>query len=115
MARKAKRKPAARRRQQARGGPGAALPAAPAGVPTAGVATARVGGDQATVRAVEMSLAPRAAARGRGRLVLEGGDPAIPLDRVPYFTADLRKLGLVALLMVVLLVAGAQVIPLVVR
>jgi hypothetical protein len=76
----------------------------------------RIGGDQALVRAVESSLAPAAGTRRGGRIVLEGGDPAIPLDRVPYFTADLKQLGIVGGIMVVLLVLGAEfVIPLVIR
>lgn len=69
-----------------------------------------------------MSLAPgvparRPAGRGRGgRVVLETTDPAIPLDRVPYFLSDLARLGIVAGLMVVLLVVAALlVIPLVTR
>jgi hypothetical protein len=65
-----------------------------------------------------MSLAPRSATRRstKGqRLILEDTDPAIPLDRVPYFTSDLKRLGLVAASMVVLMVVGAQLIPLVVR
>jgi hypothetical protein len=65
-----------------------------------------------------MSLAPRSASRrsSKGqRLILEDTDPAIPLDRVPYFTADLKRLAVVAAGMVVLMVAGAQVIPLVVK
>ena len=79
---------------------------------------ARVGGDQAAVRAVEMSLAPRQASRrsAKGqRLVLEDTDPAIPLDRVPYFTSDLKRLGLVAGSMVVLMIVGAQLIPHVIK
>jgi hypothetical protein len=49
-------------------------------------------------------------------MVLENADPAIPLDRVPYFLTDLARLGVVAAAMVVLLVAGAVfVIPQVVR
>ena len=78
----------------------------------------RTGGDQTAVRAVEMSLAPRQATRRstKGqRLILEDADPAIPLDRVPYFISDLKKLGVVAGGMVVLMVAGAQLIPLVVK
>jgi hypothetical protein len=64
------------------------------------------------VRSVEMSLAPQASARRGGRVVLENTDPAIPLDRVPYFVTDLVRLGIVAGLMVVLLFAGAVfVIP----
>jgi hypothetical protein len=67
------------------------------------------------VRSVEMSLAPRSALKRGSRLVLDNADPAIPLDRVPYFLSDLRHLGVVAVLMVVLLVGGAQLIPLVVK
>jgi hypothetical protein len=81
-----------------------------------------VGGDQ-LVREVEMSLAPAAVAAqgarrgGRpGRVVLSDADPAIPLDRVPYFLSDLARLGMVAAAMVVLLILGAIfVIPLIVH
>jgi hypothetical protein len=62
-----------------------------------------------------MSLAPRSPVKRGGRLVLDSTDPAIPLDRVPHFVSDLRHLGIVAALMVVLLVGGAQLIPLVVK
>ena len=81
------------------------------------VSQARVGGDQALVRAVEMSLGARnQITKGRGgRFIVESADPSIPLDRVPYFLSDLRHLGIVAALMVVLLVGGAQLIPLVVK
>lgn len=48
--------------------------------------------------------------------MLETGDPAIPLDRVPYFMTDLARLGIVAGFMVALLVVAALfVIPLVIR
>jgi len=95
-------------------------PQAPA-APAQGQAAA-VGGDQAFIRSVEMTLAPGAPtrrpgprARG-GRIVLETADPAIPLDRVPYFLTDLARLGIVAGVMVVLLILAALfVIPLVVR
>jgi hypothetical protein len=92
-------------------------PAAPAG--TGAVRTAprsgqsgRIGGDQALVRSVEMSLAPGQGQHSRrgGRIVIEGGDPAIPLDRVPYFLSDLAQLGIVAAVMVVLLIIGAVVV-----
>jgi len=62
-----------------------------------------------------MSLAQRSPVKRGGRFVLDNADPAIPLDRVPYFLSDLRHLGVVAVLMVVLLVGGAQLIPLVVK
>jgi hypothetical protein len=47
----------------------------------------------------------------RGRMIVQSTDPAIPLDRVPYFTSDLIRLGVVASAMVVLLVAGAIAVP----
>jgi hypothetical protein len=77
------------------------------------VSQARVGGDQATVRAVEMSLGARnQVVRGpRGRMVVQSGDPAIPLDRVPYFTRDLVRLLVVGAAMVVLLAVGSFVVP----
>ncbi|OLC25161.1 MAG: hypothetical protein AUJ02_03050 [Chloroflexi bacterium 13_1_40CM_3_65_12] len=86
-----------------------------AGAPTAtrSVSQARVGGDQATVRAVELSLGARnQVVRGpRGRMVIQSGDPAIPLDRVPYFTRDLVRLLVVGVAMVVLLTVGSFVVP----
>jgi hypothetical protein len=62
-----------------------------------------------------MSLSPRTPIKRGGRFVLDSADPAIPLDRVPYFVSDLRHLGVIAGLMVVLLLGGAQLIPLVVK
>jgi hypothetical protein len=78
---------------------------------------ARVGGDQALVRAVEMSLGTRnQTVRGRGgQRVIESADPAIPLDRVPYFTKDLVRLAVVGAAMVVLLAAGSIAVPLIVK
>ena len=110
MARKAKKRQA--RRPPVR-------PAAQAGAANSSGARTqgqgRVGGDQALVRSIEMSLAPKAVSRRGGRIVLENTDPAIPIDRVPYFVSDLKKLGITAVLMVGLLVGGAQLIPLVVK
>ena len=121
MARKTNRRAASRtRRAGGRSGTATApkpqAPASPSQAPA-------VGGGQAFIRSVEMSLAPGAAAarrpggRGRGgRVVLETADPAIPLDRVPYFLGDLARLGIVAGFMVALLVLAAFfVIPLVIR
>ncbi|TMG26710.1 MAG: hypothetical protein E6H97_07920 [Chloroflexi bacterium] len=81
------------------------------------VSQARVGGDQATVRAVEMSLgSSNRILKGRGgRMVVESVDPSIPLDRVPYFTNDLVRLAVVAAAMVVLLGAGALTVPLLIK
>jgi len=81
------------------------------------VPQARVGGDQALVRAVEMSLGARnqtVKARG-GQRVIESSDPAIPLDRVPYFTKDLVRLVVVGVAMLVLLGAGSIAVPLIVK
>jgi hypothetical protein len=47
----------------------------------------------------------------RGRMIVQSADPAIPLDRVPYFTSDLVRLAVVAASMVVLLGVGALTIP----
>jgi hypothetical protein len=82
-------------------------------MPTRSVSQARVGGDQATVRAVELSLGARnTIVRGpRGRMVVQSGDPSIPLDRVPYFTKDLIRLAVVGATMVVLLAIGSFVVP----
>jgi hypothetical protein len=81
------------------------------------VSQARVGGDQATVRAVELSLGARnQIVRGpRGRMIVQSGDPSIPLDRVPYFTKDLVRLLVVGAAMVVLLGVGSFVVPQLVR
>ncbi len=96
-------------------GSGATSATGAAATPTAirSVSQARVGGDQATVRAVEMSLGARnQVLRGpRGRMVVQSADPAIPLDRVPYFTRDLVRLLVVGAAMVVLLAVGSFVVP----
>jgi hypothetical protein len=44
-------------------------------------------------------------------MIIQSADPAIPLDRVPYFTSDLVRLAVVAGAMVILLTAGAFAIP----
>ena len=81
------------------------------------VSQARVGGDQALVRAVEMSLGARnQVVKGRGgRFVIESADPSIPLDRVPYFTKDLVRLVVVGAAMIVLLGVGSVTVPLIVK
>jgi len=78
---------------------------------------ARVGGDQALVRAVEMSLGSRnQIVKGRGgRYSVESADPSIPLDRVPYFTKYLVRLLVVGGAMVVLLGIGSVTVPLLVK
>jgi hypothetical protein len=81
------------------------------------VSQARVGGDQALVRAVEMSLGARnQVVKGRGgRYVIESADPSIPLDRVPYFTKDLVRLAVVSVAMLVLLGVGSITMPLLIK
>jgi hypothetical protein len=72
----------------------------------------RIGGDQALVRSVEMSLGGQAVVRGRGRsrYILDTGDAGIPLDRVPYFVSDLRQVLIVGLAMIALLIVAAYVV-----
>ena len=122
MGRKGKKRVKAKYRQPMR----PAGPLTPVGTGTSGaqggtaqrsVSQARVGGDQALVRAVEMSLGARnQIVKGRGgRFVVESADPSIPLDRVPYFTKDLVRLVVVAAAMVVMLAAGSFAIPQLVR
>ena len=96
----------------------------PSGVAQAGpppalrsVSQARVGGDQALVRSVEMSLGARnqfTKVRG-GRYIVESADPSIPLDRVPYFTKDLVRLAVVGVAMVVLFGIGSIAVPMIVK
>jgi hypothetical protein len=92
-------------------------PSASGQVGTRSVSQARVGGDQALVRSVEMSLGARnqvTKVRG-GRFIVESADPSIPLDRVPYFTKDLVRLAVVGVAMLVLLGAGSIAVPLIVQ
>src|SRR5947208_772442 len=87
------------------------------GAATRSVSQARVGGDQATVRAVELSLGARnqfVKQRG-GRMIVQSTDPSIPLDRVPYFTKDLVRLLVVGASMIVLLGVGSLTVPLIVK
>ena len=116
MARKTKRQRSARTRPRPAGPPPVASTVPGAAAPQAARPVGRTGGGESLVRAVEMSLAPRGAGAGRRQrgMVLDA-DPAIPLDRVPYFTSDLTKLGIVAFLMLVLLAIGSQLIPIFVK
>jgi hypothetical protein len=118
MGRKGKKRVKAKYRQPMRP-PG---PLTPTGTGSGGVqvgaaqrsvSQARVGGDQALVRAVELSLGARnQIIKGRGgRYVVESADPSIPLDRVPYFTKDLVRLVVVGAAMIVMLAAGSFAIP----
>lgn len=126
MSKKGKKRGRAKHRQPMRP-PGPLTPAAGAGpggsvaatstAPMRSVSQARVGGDQALVRAVEMSLGARnQIVKGRGgRYVVESADPSIPLDRVPYFTKDLIRLAVVGTAMIVLLGIGSITVPLLIK
>ncbi len=123
MARKAKKRVKSRYRQPVRStgpltpAPGATGTVVTPAAPVRGVSQARVGGDQALVRAVELSLGGRnQIVKGRGgRFIVESADPSIPLDRVPYFTKDLVRLAFVGVAMIVLLAAGSFAVPLIVK
>jgi len=118
MSRKGKKKSrGAKFRPPVRAGVPTASTASGQATPTRSVSQARVGGDQAYVRAVEMSLGARnQVVKGRGgRMVIESGDPSIPLDRVPYFTKDLVRLAVVGGAMLVLLAVGAIAMPAIVK
>ena len=122
MSRKGKKRAKGKFRQPMRPpGPltGVATPGAGAQTSTVSrsVSQARVGGDQAMVRAVEMSLGGRnQIIKGRGgRFIVESADPSIPLDRVPYFTKDLVRLVVVGAAMIVLLGVGSLAVPLIVK
>jgi hypothetical protein len=123
MSRKGKKRAKAKYRQPMRP-PGPLTPAASGsvsavqtGAPQRSVSQARVGGDQALVRAVELSLGGQnqiVKSRG-GRFTVQSTDPSIPLDRVPYFTKDLTRLLVVGFAMVVLLGVGSLTVPLIVK
>jgi hypothetical protein len=123
MSRKGKKRAKGKFRQPMRpAGPlssiaAASAPTATSQAPTRSVSQARVGGDQALVRAVEMSLGARnqyVKQRG-GRFIVQSTDPSIPLDRVPYFTKDLVRLVVVGAAMLVLLGVGSLTVPLIVK
>jgi hypothetical protein len=123
MSRKGKKRAKAKYRQPMRP-PGPLTPATggsgttvQTGAPQRSVSQARVGGDQALVRAVELSLGGQnqiVKSRG-GRFTVQSTDPSIPLDRVPYFTKDLTRLLVVGTAMVVLLGVGSLMVPLIVK
>ena len=113
MSRKSKKRARAKFRPPIKASAPTAIGPSSTGIAPRTLSQARVGGDQAVVRAVEMSLgAQNKVLKGpRGRMIVQSADPSIPLDRVPYFTNDLVRLGIVAALMAVLVVAGAFAIP----
>ena len=118
MSRKGKKRAKGKFRQPMRPpGPLVSTGAAPAAAAQRSVSQARVGGDQALVRAVEMSLggSNQIIKQRGGRFLVQSTDPSIPLDRVPYFTKDLVRLLVVGGAMVLLLVAGSLAVPQIVK
>lgn len=72
-------------------------PAAAASTPTAAQRA------QAQRRTARTRPAPRG-------IQIEDDNPAIPLDQVPYFSADLIRLAITAVVMIVLLIIGAELV-----
>jgi len=94
------------------GGAPATSPAAAAAIPAEG---------RRRIERINPSASPVAAAsravRGRGPVnaaamfqPLETDDAAIPFDRVPYVPSDLRRVGLIAAAMIVLIVIAAIIV-----
>lgn len=118
MSRKGKKRAKGKFRQPMRpAGPLVSTGAAPQTTTQRSVSQARVGGDQAMVRAVEMSLGStnQIVKQRGGRFLVQSTDPSIPLDRVPYFTKDLVRLLVVGGAMIVLLAVGSVTVPLFVK
>ena len=114
MARKNKRSQV---RKPQRGQPSPSRAARPAGMPPAAepgneVAPAPAAPSQAPTPAVAPRMVQRPLPRSRGRQAgpLPSEDATIPLDRVPYFSSDIRRIALTAALMVVLLIVGSIVL-----
>jgi hypothetical protein len=118
MARKNRRQQS---RKHQRGPSGGGRAARPAGLPPAVAGYPAQAGQAGTPPEASSPVLPSAALppqrplpRGpRGRLQagpLPTQDATIPLDRVPYFRSDLRRIAITAGLMIVLLVAGSIVL-----
>ena len=104
-------------RKPQRGSSGAGRATRPAGMPPAATPSQANQPGQAS-QASSSSAAgaaplPRPLPRTRGRQQagpLPAEDAAIPLERVPYFRSDLRRIAITAGLMFVLLIAGSIVL-----
>ena len=113
MARKNKRN---QLRKPQRGSSGGARTARPAGIPPAAPSPSVEGGQtasaaQPTTPATSLPRPLPRATRGRQPAgPLPAQDAAIPLERVPYFRSDLRRIAITAGLMFVLLIAGSIVL-----
>jgi hypothetical protein len=113
MARKNKRN---QLRKPQRGSSGGGRAARPAGIPPAAPSSSAEGGQTASAAqpASYGTPVPRPLPRAtRGRQPagpLPSQDAAIPLDRVPYFRSDLRRIAITAGFMLVLLIVGSIVL-----
>jgi hypothetical protein len=115
MARKNKR---SQLRKPQRGSSTSQRAARPAGIPPAAAAPVPSDGQAAAAAqpaepTTTNRLVQRPLPRGRGRQgdsVLPTGDATIPLDRVPYFRSDIRRIAITAGLMFILLIAGSIVL-----
>jgi hypothetical protein len=113
MARKNKRN---QLRKPQRGSGGGGRAARPAGIPPP-PSSAPVEGSQtappaqpATYGTTTPRPLPRATRGRQAAGPLPAQDAAIPLDRVPYFRSDLRRIAITAGLMFVLLIVGSIVL-----
>jgi hypothetical protein len=113
MARKNKRN---QLRKPQRGSSGSGRAARPAGIPQASPSAPLESGPSAPAAQPSPSGTPAVrplprATRGRQAAgPLPTQDAAIPLDRVPYFRSDLRRIAITAGLMFVLLIVGSIVL-----
>ncbi|MEA2635584.1 MAG: hypothetical protein QOJ33_700 [Chloroflexota bacterium] len=114
MARKNKRN---QLRKPQRGSSGGGRAARPAGIPPAAPSAPAEGGQAASAApqpATYGTPVPRPLPRAtRGRQAagpLPTQDAAIPLERVPYFRSDLRRIAITAGFMLVLLIVGSIVL-----
>ena len=103
-------------RKPQRGSSGAGRAARPAGMPPVSPSQANPPGQPAQTSSSSPAgpaPLPRPLPRTRGRQQagpLPTEDAAIPLERVPYFRSDLRRIAITAGLMFVLLIAGSIVL-----
>jgi hypothetical protein len=112
MARKHKR---SQLKKPQRGSQGASRAARPAGIPPVGAQPGQAAQPDELVQPAQPAAGRLPAQRplprpGRGRQPsgpLPPQDAAIPLERVPYFRADLRRIAITAGLMFVLLIVGS--------
>jgi hypothetical protein len=112
MARKNKRSQV---RKPQRGQAGSARAARPAGLPPtpATAATGEAAAQPAPTSPTAPRMVQRPLPRSRGRQQagpLPPEDATIPLDRVPYFLSDVRRIAITAAFMIVLLIAGSVVL-----